>query len=290
VGDRFLLTDESRLGTVARYDELGQPVCPATIGCTLPVVFRDLKRGDRVHLDDGKISARVLELHDRYAVLEVTHAGPLGTKLRGDKGINLPDTPLRLDALTPKDSDDLEFIVKHADIVAYSFVRRGEDVLYLQSELAKLGRPDLPIVLKIENRQAFERLPSLLLALMHSPVAGVMIARGDLAVELGWQRLAEVQEEILWMCEAAHMPVVWATQVLESLAKTGMPSRAEITDAAMSVRAECVMLNKGPYILEALRVLSDILRRMQDHQVKKRPMLRRLKLADDLNRAQSLDA
>ena len=170
----------------------------------------------------------------------------------------------------------------HADIVGYSFVRRASDVEILQHQLNKLGRPDMPILLKIENRQAFDHLPSLLLSAMRSECSGVMIARGDLAVELGWQRLAEVQEEILWMCEAAHMPVVWATQVLENLTKTEIPSRAEITDAAMSVRAECVMLNKGPHILEAVRVLGDILRRMQDHQVKKRPMLRRLRLADDL--------
>lgn len=78
------------------------------------------------------------------------------------------------------------------------------------------------------------------------------------------------------------MPVVWATQVLENLTKNGIPSRAEITDAAMSVRAECVMLNKGPHIVETVRMLGDILRRMQDHQVKKRPLMRRLKLADDL--------
>ena len=104
-----------------------------------------------------------------------------------------------------------------------------------------------------------------------------MIARGDLAVECGFERLAEVQEEILWVCEAAHMPVIWATQVLETLAKTGLPSRAEITDAAMGERAECVMLNKGPHILDAMRTLDDILRRMQAHQSKKRPLLRALK-------------
>ena len=224
--------------------------------------------------DDGKIAARVDEVHPQHVVLTVISAGPGGTKLRADKGINLPDTDLQLQALTEKDIADLQFIVAHADIVGYSFVRHAEDVQRLQGEFARLGRPELPIVLKIENRQAFEHLPSLLLTAMRSPVSGVMIARGDLAVEIGWQRLAEVQEEILWMCEAAHMPVVWATQVLESLAKTGVPSRAEITDAAMSVRAECVMLNKGPYILEAMRVLSDILRRMQDHQIKKRPLMR----------------
>ena len=104
-----------------------------------------------------------------------------------------------------------------------------------------------------------------------------MIARGDLAVECGYERMAEVQEEILWACEAAHLPVVWATQVLETLARTGLPSRAEITDAAMGERAECVMLNKGPHILDAMRMLDDILRRMQAHQAKKRPLLRALK-------------
>ena len=117
----------------------------------------------------------------------------------------------------------------------------------------------------------------MVLAAMRRPAAGVMIARGDLAVECGYERMAEIQEEILWVCEAAHMPVVWATQVLESLAKTGVPSRAEITDAAMGERAECVMLNKGPHLCDAVEALDDILQRMQDHQVKKSAMLRKLK-------------
>jgi len=119
----------------------------------------------------------------------------------------------------------------------------------------------------------------MLLTAMRAPCCGVMIARGDLVVECGFERLAEVQEEILWLCEAAHVPVIWATQVLETLAKEGRPSRAEITDAAMGLRAECVMLNKGPYVVSAVRVLDDILRRMHAHQAKKRSMLRELHLA-----------
>jgi pyruvate kinase len=111
---------------------------------------------------------------------------------------------------------------------------------------------------------------------MRSHAAGVMIARGDLAIECGYERLAEVQEEILWLCEAAHIPAIWATQVLETLAKSGMPSRAEITDAAMGERAECVMLNKGPHIVEAVQVLDNILQRMEAHQSKKSPLLRQL--------------
>jgi pyruvate kinase len=90
--------------------------------------------------------------------------------------------------------------------------------------------------------------------------------------------MAEVQEEILWLCEAAHVPVIWATQVLETLAKEGQPSRAEVTDAAMAHRAECVMLNKGPYIVQAVKVLDDIIRRMRGHQAKKQSMMRELSL------------
>lgn len=103
-----------------------------------------------------------------------------------------------------------------------------------------------------------------------------MIARGDLAVEIGFERLAEIQEELLWVCEAAHVPIVWATQVLESLSKTGLPSRAEITDAAMAQRAEIVMLNKGTFVVQAIKMLDDVLRRMEGHARKKNPTLRAL--------------
>jgi pyruvate kinase len=280
-GDQLVLGDSERIGSPARYDTQGRLIAPAVIGCTLSSVLADIAVGDRIQFDDGRITARTIAVRPGEAVLEIVAAAATGSRLRADKGINLPDTHLHLTALTDKDRRDLDFVVAHADLVGYSFVRTAADVRQLQQELADRGHPDLPIVLKIENRQAFESLPALLLASLRGSASGVMIARGDLAVELGWERLAEVQEEILWMCEAAHLPVVWATQVLETLAKTGLPSRAEITDAAMAVRAECVMLNKGPHILEAVRVLRDILDRMRDHQMKKRPMLRRLQLAVD---------
>ena len=170
-------------------------------------------------------------------------------------------------------------MVKHADLVGLSFVRHPKDVTTLQAELARLNAPEMGIVLKIETAERFEQLPTILLEAMRGHRVGVMIARGDLAVECGWERLAEVQEEILWVCEAAHIPVIWATQVLESLAKTGAPSRAEITDAAMGERAECVMLNKGPHLAQAVQVLDDILCRMEAHQSKKSARLRRLHLS-----------
>jgi pyruvate kinase len=174
----------------------------------------------------------------------------------------------------------LPFIARHADLIGYSFVRSAEDIERLQTELTRVNGNHLGIMLKIETRKAFERLPSLILAALRSSSVAVMIARGDLAVECGYERTGELQEEIMWIAEAAHVPVIWATQVLETLAKKGYPSRAEITDAAMAERAECVMLNKGPYIVEAVCMLDDVLRRMQSHQAKKAALLRPLTLAE----------
>ncbi len=278
-GDTLLLTRSLEPGGDAERDEHGRVLFPARIGCTLPQVFADVRVGESVWFDDGKIGAVVRAGEVDQLTLEILQARPEGDNLRADKGINLPDSTLNLPALTERDREDLKFVAKHADIVALSFVHRPQDVVELIACLAELERPDMGIVLKIETRRGFEQLPNLLLSTMQRPCNGVMIARGDLAVECGWERLAEIQEEILWICEAAHMPVIWATQVLESLAKTGRPSRAEITDAAMSERAECVMLNKGPHLGEALSVLDDILRRMQAHQDKKSAMLRPLRLA-----------
>jgi pyruvate kinase len=269
--------------TLTRTLEAAMPTpagSPHRIGCTLPEVFTQAEPGQRVWIDDGKIGAVIVRVTPDEIDLRVTDVRPGGVNLKAGKGINFPETDLRLDALTAKDLDDLDFAARHADMVNLSFVRRAADVERLQAELARRGQSDVGIVLKVENVAAFERLPELLLTAMRSRKVGVMIARGDLAVEVGFERLAEVQEEILWACEAAHVPVIWATQVLDSLARTGQPSRAEITDAAMSERAECVMLNKGPHITEAIRTLDSILTRMQHHQHKKRSLLRRLQSWD----------
>ena len=247
-----------------------------TIACTLPEVFEQVCVGERIWFDDGRIGGVIRRIEQERLEVEITHARDSGEKLAGDKGINLPDSQLDLPALSQKDIEDLTVVAKLADMVGLSFVHRARDVETLRAHLFELGAADVGIVLKIETRRGFENLPELLFSAMAGKAAGVMIARGDLAVECGYERLAEVQEEILWAAEAAHMPVIWATQVLETLAKTGLPSRAEITDAAMGERAECVMLNKGPHITEAMRTLDDILHRMQAHQTKKRPLLRAL--------------
>jgi pyruvate kinase len=281
-GDTLLLTPDSLPGRAAVRDEHDRVLMPASIGITLPEVFRDVQSGEAVWFDEGKIGGVVREIMDERIAVEITQARPGGSRLGAGKSVNLPDTRLRLPALTDKDVTDLEFIARHADLIGYSFVRSGEDINRLHDRLADIEASRPGIVLKIETRQAFAELPKLLLACMRRGQFGVMIARGDLAVECGFERLAEVQEEILWICEAAHTPVIWATQVLESLAKTGLASRAEVTDAAMSERAECVMLNKGPFIREAVGTLDNILQRMQTHQAKKQAMLRPLKIAHDV--------
>lgn len=251
-----------------------------TISCTLPKALTAVRVGHRIWFDDGKIGSVVERVDPRGVEVRITHSAPNGTRLRPNRGINLPDTELPFPSLTDEDRSHLPFVVGHADLVGYSFVRSAADVRVLRDELARLGRPRLGLVLKIEAREAFDELPAILFeALRGSPVA-VMIARGDLAVEVGYERLAEVQEEILWLCEAAHLPVIWATEVLAGLTKVGVPTRAEVTDAAMGERAECVMLNKGPHIVDAVRALDSILRRMESHQEKKSARLRHLAVAE----------
>jgi pyruvate kinase len=278
-GDRLVLTRAQTPGRPAHGTPADADYVPAHIPCTLPEVFRDVRAGQPIWIDDGKIGGKVMSNDGRAIEVAIDQVPPGGAGLLPDKGINLPATELHLPALTRKDLADLEFARATADMIGLSFVHRAEDVVALQASLARTRRRVPGIVLKIETRRGFEALPGLLLAGLRAPPVGVMVARGDLAVEMGFERLAEVQEEILWLCEAAHVPVIWATQVLESLAKKGAPSRAEVTDAAMSVRAECVMLNKGPYVDRAVAFLADVLERMQEHQYKKRATLRRLAVA-----------
>ncbi len=272
VGDLLVLINDNNPVAPWRH---GQPEC-ARIGCSLPVAFEAAKVGQRVILDDGKMTGMIEGVAADEIRVRILTASPRGSRLRAEKGINLPDTALPVGAVTDADLPLLEVAAEHADMVAVSFLRHERDVDQVHEYLRRVGAEQLGLILKIETTAAFARLPEILLHAMRTHLVGVMIARGDLAVEAGYERLAEVQEEILWLCEAAHLPVIWATEVLDRLARTGHPSRAEITDAAMAQRAECVMLNKGPHIDAAIVVLDDILRRMSGHQRKKTALLRPL--------------
>jgi len=279
-GDSLLLTGRDVAGSAPERDQKGRVETPGVVACTLPQALEHLEVGHRVLFDDGKIHAvveRVKQSGD-FSLRVVRTDRPI-SKLRAEKGINLPDTRITVPALSDDDLRALAFVVTRADAVSLSFARSVEDLRALHQELARLGRSDLGVVLKIETRAGFENLASLLLEGLRHPPLSVMIARGDLAVEIGFERLAEVQDEILWLCEAAHVPAIWATQVLDTLARTGVPSRAEVTDASASVAAECVMLNKGAFIHEAVAVLSGILRRMEGHRYKKRSLFRKLEVS-----------
>lgn len=278
-GDQLRLTSPAIPGRPARTDAAGRIVETAQVGITAPEILHRLRPGQPVWIDDGKAGAILEEVHEDSVMLRITQTPPGGFRLKPDKGINLPGAVLGLSPLSEKDLADLDFVVKNADLVGFSFVETGADMLALIDELERRGASGMGIVAKIETGRALRNLPEIMLSTIGRHPLAVMIARGDLAVEIGGERLAEIQEEILWLAEAGHVPVIWATQVLETMAKTGAVSRPELSDAAMSVRAECVMLNKGPFIVMALRVLDGILHRMQDHQHKKMSQLRALQLA-----------
>ena len=261
-GDMLYLTREPIPGRIA------EDSAPAHIAC-MPSIVDQLQPGHRVWIDDGLIGAHVERVDETGALLKVFRTPSRGARLKAESGLNFPDTNLELAALTEKDLRDLDFVVEYADLVGYSFVQDGSGMDQLIKALEQRRGSHLGILAKIETRRAFQSLPEIIIHGAGQHPFGIMIARGDLALEAGYERLSEVQEEILWVCKAAHVPVVWATQVLENMVKEGIPSRAELTDAAMSERAECVMLNKGPYVLEAMDVLNDVLDRMESHQQQK---------------------
>ncbi len=287
VNDKLLLTKDPVPGESAKYDEEGMLVEPAHISCTLPEIFLDLKPGEPIFFDDGKIEGVIETVSDEQIEINITYAKDFGSKLKADKGINLPTSDIKTRGLTEKDKQDLVFVAKQADVVNFSFVNDENDVDQLHQELVK-NDSSIGVILKIETQKGFRNLPRILLRAMRMHPVGVMIARGDLAIETGWKNFASIQEEIMRVCESAHIPDVWATQVLETLAKKGVPTRAEITDSAMAQRAECVMLNKGYYIGKAVKMLDKILRRMQLFQKKKETVLPQLEGAEELKLSHDL--
>jgi pyruvate kinase len=277
--DVLLILNSDKPGQPPLRDDNGELLSPGRVSLPIPEIYRDTRRGEIVCFDDGRIAGVIEKKNPDQLQVRITHTQRPVESLAGNKGVNFPDTRLSLPALAEKDLRDLEFVVRHADLVGLSFTNCAEDVQDLRRHMAGLDGKNLGVVLKIETRWGFSNLPGVLLEAMKFDSFGVMIARGDLAVECGFERLAEVQQEMLWICEAAHVPVIWATQVLEGLARQGHATRAEITDAAASQAAECVMLNKGTHIEAAVRTLDDVLKRMQNHQHKKHPLLRKLHVA-----------
>ena len=281
-GDLLRLHKDAVPGGAALKDAEGNITSPAHISCTSAEIFEQVGEGEPVFFDDGKIEGVIRKQAPDELLIEIVHTRKVGNKLRADKGINFPGSKLNFSGLTAKDKKDLAFVVENADIVNVSFVNRKQDVRDLMAELQKLNPPKgFGIILKIETQSGFNKLAKILLEAMKTYPVGVMIARGDLAIECGWDNIGRVQREILSLCRAAHIPEIWATQVLENLSKQGIPSRAEMTDAAMAQRTDCVMLNKGPYILQAIRLLSTIFKDMELYQEKNARLWPAMEKADN---------
>jgi pyruvate kinase len=276
---RVLAGDRIVLRATPPSEEPSAP--PFQVQCAPASILERLAVGAAALIDEGSLEARVDSITEEGVVIEVVKTPPGGVRLKPEKGLNFPGSDLGLSALTEKDRADLDVIVPQADIVGYSFVQDEFEIEMLWRELgprlAAAHRRMPGVILKIETERAVRNLPGLIVAAASRAPTGVMIARGDLGVEVGFQRLAELQEEILWLAEAAHTPVIWATQVLDRLVRKGTPSRAEISDVVLAQRAECVMLNKGEYLLDALAVIDDVFRRMDGHQHKKTARLRALR-------------
>ena len=261
-----------------------RPDVKVTAGCGLEDIYQNVKVSDPVLIDDGSIEGIIREVTASSFIFQVTKVKGKSKRLKAEKGINFPNSDFKMPLLDDQDKKDLQFALEHADIIGLSFVRNKLDIQEVQTYIQEELHHDLTnvhIMAKIETVQAFKNLGEIILTAAGKQPFSIMIARGDLAVESGYARLAEIQEEISWICEASAIPVVWGTEVLATLIKEGVPTRSEITDAAKSVQAEVVMLNKGPFIEQGITMLSHILSKMQDHTYKKSPRLRSLNVAKE---------
>src|SRR5260221_7159742 len=243
-GQRFIITTAKVLGDSTRVNTVFTP---------LP---REVHRGDRILLSDGLIELHVERVSGREVICEVANGGALGEH----KGINLPGVKLRVPALTPKDRADLVFALKHgADYIAVSFVRRPEDVLLAKQLIRRAGK-DTPVIAKLEKPEAIENLDGILQA-----ADGVMVARGDLGVEMNPERVPVVQKTIIARAREFRRPVITAPQMLESMTQHPRPTRAEASDVANAIfdGSDAVMLSaetaSGKYPVEAVGMMARII-------------------------------
>jgi len=256
----------------------GSPGTSAGVSTTFARLPREVRRGDRILLADGLIELRVKSTGRTQVVCEVSNGGELGEH----KGINLPGVPLRVPSLTPKDHEDLRFAVRNtANYIAVSFVRSAKDVRLVRAAVAREGS-NVPVIAKLEKPEAIEDLDAIL-----EIADGVMVARGDLGVEMRPERVPVVQKEIIARAREARRPVITATQMLESMTQNPRPTRAEASDVANAVfdGSDALMLSaetaSGLYPLESVRMMDCIIREAESSIAEfPRPKSHRLDVAE----------
>jgi pyruvate kinase len=232
----------------------------AADGVTIPIDYPSLAEeaiaGNRVLLDDGKLELKVLSVQDAIVTAEVVRGGTLKNR----KGVNFPELALRLPSITDKDKQDLAFGLENGiDWVALSFVRQTDDVQALKTLLTEQGASDVPVIAKIERPQAIDHLDEL----VHI-CDGIMVARGDLGVEMSPEKVPMLQKQIIHACNQQGIPVITATQMLESMITNAQPTRAEASDVANAIidGTDAVMLSGesavGDYPIEAVKMLGQI--------------------------------
>lgn len=243
-GELFTLTTENVLGNAER----------ASI--TYANLPGELKEGDEVLIDDGKLRLKVTETTQTDIICRVITGG----QISNHKGINVPNVALSMEYLSPADKDDLLFgIEKDVDYVAASFVRRADDVNRLRNFLTENGGSDIKIISKIENIEGIDNFEEILEA-----SDGIMVARGDMGVEVNFARLPGIQKRFIKRCQQSGKTVITATQMLESMIQNPLPTRAEITDVANAVfdGTSAVMLSgetaMGTYPAEAVAAMAKI--------------------------------
>ena len=226
-------------------------------------VVQDVKPGHRILLDDGLLELRVEEVEESEIECAVVTGGPISSH----KGMNFPDSSLSISGLTPKDLEDLRFGVEELrpDWIAASFVRSGTEVEEIKARVKEFGGSGIPLISKVEKHEAIDDIENIL-----KTSDGIMVARGDLAVELSAERVPIEQKRIVARCRRLGKPVIVATQMLDSMIRNPRPTRAEVSDVANAIfdRADAVMLSGetaiGRYPLESVRVMDRICREAEE--------------------------
>ena len=226
-------------------------------------LVQDIDRGNTILIDDGLIGLKVVGKKEREIVCEVVNGGELGEK----KGVNVPNVAVRLPAITEKDKDDIKFgVEQEIDFIAASFVRNAECVLEIRAYLKELNAPHIPIIAKIENAEGIRNIDEIIRA-----ADGIMVARGDLGVEIPAEEVPYLQKMMIQKCNQNFKTVITATQMLDSMMRNPRPTRAEVTDVANAVYdgTDAVMLSgetaQGKYPLEALQMMVHIIENTEQH-------------------------